>query len=243
MLKISDLFVSYGAIKAVKGISLELNEGEIVALIGNNGAGKTSTLNAICGIVKPVGGEIELFGESIGGLASDKIARKGIALVPEGRRIFAGMTVLENLEMGAFLRSDKEGIKKDLRKVFDLFPILEERKIQKGGTLSGGEQQMLAIGRAIMSNPKVMLFDEPSLGIAPIVVKSIFNTIKEINKSGIPVLLIEQNVYLSLSIADRGYVLETGEIIISDNSTSLLNNEMVKKAYLGIDEDEDLEAI
>ncbi|MEI7885630.1 MAG: ABC transporter ATP-binding protein [Clostridia bacterium] len=240
MLKITNLQVSYGAIKAVKGISLELNEGEIVAIIGNNGAGKTSTLNSICGVIKPAGGTIELFGESIGGLNSDMIAKKGIALVPEGRKIFAGMTTLENLEMGAFLRKDKDGIKKDFRKVFDLFPILEERKFQKGGTLSGGEQQMLAIGRAMMSNPKVMLFDEPSLGIAPLVVKNIFNTIKEINKTGIPVLIVEQNVYLSLAIADRGYVLETGEIIISDKSENLLNNDMVKKAYLGIDEEDDL---
>jgi branched-chain amino acid transport system ATP-binding protein len=243
MLKVSNLHVSYGPIKAVKGISFELNKGEIVALIGNNGAGKTSTLNSICGVIKPTGGKIELFGESIEGMSSDKIAKKGIALVPEGRKIFAGMTTLENLEMGAFLRKDKEGIKRDLRKVFDLFPRLEERKYQKGGTLSGGEQQMLAIGRAIMSDPKIILFDEPSLGIAPIVVTSIFNTIKEINKLGIPILVVEQNIYLSLSIADRGYVLETGDIVLSDTSKSLLDNEMVKKAYLGIEDDENSEAV
>lgn len=239
MLKISNLHVSYGAINAVKGISMELNEGEIVALIGNNGAGKTSTLNSICGVVKPTSGDIQLFGESICGLNSDKIAKKGIALVPEGRRIFAGMTVLENLEMGAFLRKDKVSINRDFAKVFELFPRLYERKFQKGGTLSGGEQQMLAIGRAIMSDPKVMFFDEPSLGIAPIVVKAIFDAIKEINKSGIPILLIEQNVYLSLSIADRAYVLETGEIVVSDNAKALLNNDMIRRAYLGIDDDEE----
>jgi branched-chain amino acid transport system ATP-binding protein len=235
MLKVDNLEVAYGAIKAVKGISFELNKGEIVALIGNNGAGKSSTLKAICGVVKSTG-SIELFGEQIQGLSSDVIASKKIALVPEGRRIFAGMTVLENLEMGAFLRTDKDGIKRDLEKVYDLFPILKERRYQKGGTLSGGEQQMLAIGRALMSDPKILLLDEPSLGLAPIVVESIFKVIKEINKSGIPILLVEQNVYLSLEVADRGYVLETGEIVISDTSENLLNNDLVKRAYLGIEE-------
>jgi len=236
MLKVDNLEVSYGAIKAVKGISFELNKGEIVALIGNNGAGKTSTLKAICGVVKSTG-SIELFGEQIQGLSSDKIAGKGIALVPEGRRIFAGMTVLENLEMGAFLRNDKEGIKNDLEKVYELFPILKERRHQKGGTLSGGEQQMLAIGRALMANPRIILFDEPSLGLAPIVVESIFETIKGINKTGIPVLLVEQNVYLSLAVADRGYVLETGEIVLADTSQNLQQNDLVRRAYLGIEEE------
>lgn len=238
MLKIDNLEVSYGAIKAVKGISLELHKGEIVALIGNNGAGKTSTLKAITGVLKPSGGTVELFGEEIGGMLSDQIAALGVAMAPEGRRIFAGMTTLENLEMGAFLRKDKEGVQQDLEKVFSLFPVLFERKYQKGGTLSGGEQQMLAIGRALMSSPKVLLLDEPSLGLAPLVVESIFETIKEVNKEeGLPILLVEQNVYLSLAVAQRGYVLETGAIVLTDTSDNLLNNEMVQKAYLGIEDD------
>lgn len=239
MLKVENLEVAYGAIKAVKGISLELHEGEIVALIGNNGAGKTSTLKAITGVLKPAGGTVELFGENVSGLPSDQIAARGVALSPEGRRIFAGMTVMENLEMGAFLRKDKEGIQRDLEKVFSLFPVLYERKEQKGGTLSGGEQQMLAIGRALMSNPRILLLDEPSLGLAPLVVESIFETIKSINQTGIPILLVEQNVYLSLAVANRGYVLETGSIVLTDTSANLLNNEMVKKAYLGIEEEEE----
>lgn len=239
MLKIENLEVSYGAIKAVTGISLTLEAGEIVALIGNNGAGKTSTLKAICGLLKPSGGKIEFLGESIGGLTPDKIAARGIAMVPEGRGIFAALSTLENLEMGAFLRNDKEGIKKDLRKVFDLFPILEERKKQQGGTLSGGEQQMLAIGRSLMSKPKALFLDEPSLGLAPKVVASIFAVIQEINKTGIPILLIEQNVYLALEVAHRGYVLETGSIVLADQSKNLLNNDMVKSAYLGLDDDDE----
>ncbi|ATW27904.1 ABC transporter ATP-binding protein [Candidatus Formimonas warabiya] len=236
MLRIEELEVSYGAISAVKGLSLELNQGEIVALIGNNGAGKTSTLKAISGMLKPSGGRVEFMGEKISGLPPHKIAARGIALAPEGRGIFAGLSVLENLEMGAFLRKNKESIQKDLHKVYQLFPVLEERKNQKGGTLSGGEQQMLAIGRALMSDPKALLLDEPSLGLAPQVVESIFETIKEINQTGIPILLIEQNVYLALEVANRGYVIETGEIILNDLAQNLLHNEMVQKAYLGIED-------
>lgn len=237
MLKIKNLEVTYGAISAVKGLSLELNQGEIVTLIGNNGSGKTSALKAISGMLRPAAGSIEFLGEEISGLPSHKIASKGIALSPEGRGIFAGLNVLENLEMGAFLRKDRDGMKKDLKKVYDLFPVLAERKNQKGGTLSGGEQQMLAIGRALMADPKVLMLDEPSLGLAPQLVESIFETIKEINQTGIPILLIEQNVYLALEVAHRGYVIETGVIVLSDTSHNLCNNEFVKKAYLGIEDE------
>jgi len=187
-------------------------------------------------MLKPSGGRVEFMGEKISGLPPHKIAARGIALAPEGRGIFAGLSVLENLEMGAFLRKNKESIQKDLHKVYQLFPVLEERKNQKGGTLSGGEQQMLAIGRALMSDPKALLLDEPSLGLAPQVVESIFETIKEINQTGIPILLIEQNVYLALEVANRGYVIETGEIILNDLAQNLLHNEMVQKAYLGIED-------
>jgi branched-chain amino acid transport system ATP-binding protein len=236
MLKVNNLTVTYGAINAVKGISFTLEKGEIVCIIGNNGAGKSSTLKALTGVVAPKSGDIELFGKNITGLASHLITACGIAMVPEGREIFTQMTVIENLEMGAFIRKDKDGIKKDMNKVFELFPVLSERKKQKSGTLSGGEQQMLAIGRALMEKPKILLLDEPSLGLAPILVESIFDAIIEINREeGISILLVEQNVYLALEVSSRGYVLENGSIVLKDTSKNLLNDEMVKRAYLGIE--------
>lgn len=237
MLKVENLSVSYGAIKAVRNISFQVGKGEIVSIIGNNGAGKSSTLKALTGIVTPAGGSIKLFGEEIAGTKAYKVSKMGMSMVPEGRGIYTRMTVLENLEMGAFNRKDKEGVKRDFDKVFDLFPVLGERRKQKGGSLSGGEQQMLAVGRAMMQSPKILLLDEPSLGLAPQVIESIFEVIKEINRvDGTPILLVEQNVYLALEVSNRGYVLETGEIILSDSSENLLQNETVQKAYLGVEE-------
>ncbi|MGD0622725.1 MAG: ABC transporter ATP-binding protein [Thermacetogeniaceae bacterium] len=237
MLVVKDLEVSYGAIKAVHGISLHVDQGEMVALIGNNGAGKTSTLKAITGINTSVKGCIEFNGENITGKPPDKIAARKVAMVPEGRRIFSGMTVQENLDMGAFLRRDAEGVKQDLEMVFNLFPVLGERSKQQGGTLSGGEQQMLAIGRALMARPKILLLDEPSLGLAPILVEAIFESILGINRQGIPILIVEQNVYLALSAATRGYVMESGQIALEGTSQELLANEMVQRVYLGMEED------
>ena len=237
MLKIEHLSVSYGAIKAVRDISFEVGKGEIVSIIGNNGAGKSTTLKALTGIVAPSEGTIRLFDEEITGTKAHKVARMGMSMVPEGRGIYTRMTVMENLEMGAFNRTDKAGVKRDLEKVLDLFPVLGERRKQKGGSLSGGEQQMLAVGRAMMQAPKILLLDEPSLGLAPQVVESIFEVVKEINREdGTPILLVEQNVYLALEVSNRGYVLETGEIILGDHSKNLLNNEMVQKAYLGVED-------
>lgn len=237
MLKVEHLSVSYGAIQAVRDISFEVGKGEIVSLIGNNGAGKSSTLKALTGIVKPAQGSIKLFDQEIAGVKAHKVSKLGMAMVPEGRGIFTRMTVLENLEMGSFNRPDKENIKRDLDKVFDLFPVLAERRKQKGGSLSGGEQQMLAVGRAMMQNPKILLLDEPSLGLAPQVVESIFEVVKEINREdGTPILLVEQNAYLALEVSNRGYVLETGEIIVQDESKKLLENEMVQRAYLGVED-------
>ncbi len=237
MLNVSNLCVNYGAISAVKDISFHLDKGEIISIIGNNGAGKSSTLKAITGLAAVRSGSIEMEGKTIQGLPPHTIAQNGIALVPEGRGIFAAMTVMENLEMGAFTRKDKAQIKKDLEHCFEMFPVLFERKNQKGGTLSGGEQQMLAIARAMMEKPKVLLLDEPSLGLAPKVIESIFNTIVAVNKTeGLPILLVEQNVYLALEIANRAYVLETGSIVLEGKSEDLLNNDMVRQAYLGIDE-------
>ncbi|QDW73115.1 ABC transporter ATP-binding protein [Lachnospiraceae bacterium KGMB03038] len=237
MLKVEHLSVSYGAIQAVRDISFEVGKGEIVSLIGNNGAGKSSTLKALTGIVKPAQGSIKLFDQEIAGVKAHKVSKLGMAMVPEGRGIFTRMTVLENLEMGAFNRPDKENVKSDLDKVFELFPVLAERRKQKGGSLSGGEQQMLAVGRAMMQNPKILLLDEPSLGLAPQVVESIFEVVKEINKKdGTPILLVEQNAYLALEVSNRGYVLETGEIIVYDESKKLLENEMVQRAYLGVED-------
>ena len=233
MLKIDELKVSYGGIQAVKGISFDVPEGAIVTLIGANGAGKSTTLRSIAGLVKPEFGRIHLQAEDITGLSPDKIVSKGITLVPEGRHVFPDLTVLENLKVGAYLRRDKDEIEHDLKWVYELFPRLQERSWQAAGTLSGGEQQMLAVGRALMSRPKLIMMDEPSLGLAPIVVKGIFDIIKEINRMGVTVLLIEQNANMALKIADVGYVLETGRIILSGSGQELLRNEQVKKAYLG----------
>ena len=233
MLEIKDLHVHYGVIEALKGISLEVNEGEIVALIGANGAGKTTMMQSISGIVKKSGGEINFLNESIMKANPKHIVEMGLTQVPEGRRIFTGMSVYENLMMGAFLRKDKDGIKCDYEKVCEQFPILKERMNQDASTLSGGEQQMLAMGRALMAKPKLLLLDEPSMGLAPILVKEIFNIIEEINKSGTTVLLVEQNAKMALSIAHRAYVLETGKVVMSGTGEELAKSPDVQKAYLG----------
>ena len=233
MLKIDNIDVYYGAIHALKGISLEVNEGEIVTLIGANGAGKSTTLRTISGLLKPKAGSITFLGQNIAGVRAHEIVKKGISQVPEGRRVFAEMTVMENLDLGAFVRKDKAGIQQDLKHVFELFPRLEERKNQSAGTLSGGEQQMLAMGRALMSRPKLLLLDEPSMGLAPLLIKEIFNIIVDINKSGTTVLLVEQNANMALSIANRAYVLETGLITLSGKAQDLAASEDVRKAYLG----------
>ena len=231
ILKINDLKVNYGGIEAVKGISFDVPKGEIITLIGANGAGKSSTLRAIAGLVKPASGSIVFSGEDITAKDPTAIVTKGITLVPEGRKIFPDLTVLENLRIGAYLRNDD--LTDDLNWVYDLFPRLKERSWQAGGTLSGGEQQMLAVGRALMSRPKVIMMDEPSLGLAPIIVRGIFDIIKEINKQGVTVLLIEQNANMALKTADLGYVMETGRITMSGSGAELLSDEQVKKAYLG----------
>ncbi len=233
MLKVNDLQVYYGAIHAIKGITFEVNEGEIVSLIGANGAGKTTTLHAVSGLLKPTSGEVSFLSSKIDNLSADKIVRKGIAHVPEGRRVFSQLSVQENLELGSFLVKDKNFIKNEYERVLTLFPRLKERLKQMAGTLSGGEQQMLAIGRALMSNPKMLLMDEPSMGLAPILVKEIFEIIKECNKQGMTILLVEQNAKMALNISHRAYVLETGKVVISDDAKNLLGNEEVKKAYLG----------
>ena len=231
ILKINDLKVNYGGIEAVKGISFDVPEGEIVTLIGANGAGKSSTLRAIAGLVKPASGTIEFKGENLAGKDPTTIVTKGITLVPEGRKIFPDLTVAENLKIGAYLRNDD--LTDDLNWVYDLFPRLKERSWQEGGTLSGGEQQMLAVGRALMSRPQVIMMDEPSLGLAPLVVRGIFDIIKEINKQGVTVLLIEQNANMALKTAHVGYVLETGRITMTGTGAELLANDDVKAAYLG----------
>ena len=233
MLDIKDINVYYGAIHAIKGISLSVEEGEIVTLIGANGAGKSTTLRTISGLLKPKTGEINFLNKNIAGMPAHKIVREGISQVPEGRRIFAEMTVLENLELGAFTRSDKDEIQNDFKMVFGRFPRLEERKSQLAGTLSGGEQQMLAMGRALMSRPKLLLLDEPSMGLAPLLIKEIFSIIVDINKTGTTVLLVEQNANMALSIANRAYVLETGRITISGDAKKLAASEDIRKAYLG----------
>ena len=231
ILSIHDLSVNYGGIEAVKGISFDVHEGEIVTLIGANGAGKSSTLRTIAGLVKPSGGTINFRGDNITGRDATTIVKKGITLVPEGRHIFPDLTVLENLKVGAYLRSDD--ISGDIQWVYDLFPRLRERSWQAGGTLSGGEQQMLAVGRALMSRPKLIMMDEPSLGLAPLVVRDIFEIIRQINHQGVSILLIEQNANMALKVADSAYVMETGCITLSGAGKDLLNNEAVKKAYLG----------
>ena len=231
ILTVKDLTVHYGGIEAVKGISFEVHEGEIVTLIGANGAGKSSTLRSIAGLVKPAGGEIIFRGDNITGRDSAVIVKKGITMVPEGQRIFPDLTVLENLKVGAYLRSDD--IAGDIQWVYELFPRLKERSWQAGGTLSGGEQQMLAVGRALMARPKLIMMDEPSLGLAPLVVKDIFSIIKQINREGVTILLIEQNANMALKVADTAYVMETGRITLSGTGAELLANDAVKAAYLG----------
>ena len=233
MLTINDINVFYGAIHAIKGVSLEVNEGEIVTLIGANGAGKSTILRTISGLLKPKTGSIQFEGQEIAGMPAHEIVKTGISQVPEGRRIFAEMSVLENLELGAFTRKDKDGIKADMELVFERFPRLKERIGQLAGTLSGGEQQMLAMGRALMSRPRLLLLDEPSMGLAPLLIKEIFAIIQDINKTGTTVLLVEQNAKMALSIADRAYVLETGKVVLEGPARDLLGNEEVKKAYLG----------
>ncbi|MFS0892044.1 ABC transporter ATP-binding protein [Peribacillus frigoritolerans] len=233
MLKIEDINVYYGNIQALKGISLSINEGEIVTLIGANGAGKSTLLKSISGLLKPKQGKIIYEGDSIGGKAAQSIVKMGISHVPEGRRVFANMSVEENLQLGAYLRKDKAGIKQDMEKVYELFPRLLERLKQQSGTLSGGEQQMLAMGRALMAKPRLLLLDEPSMGLAPLLVKQIFHIIEEINKTGTTILLVEQNANLALSIADRAYVVETGRIVLSGKSEELTASEEIKNAYLG----------
>ena len=233
MLKITDLNVYYGGIHALSDVSIEVSEGEIVTLVGANGAGKTSTLRAISGLVPVTGGKIEFEGQDLSKVAPNRIPYLGISHVPEGRRIFATMTVQENLELGAYCRKDKSGIAQDYETVLEKFPRLKERMKQRAGTLSGGEQQMLAMGRALMSRPKILLMDEPSMGLAPIIVKEIFSIIVDINKSGTTVLLVEQNANMALSIANRAYVIETGRITLEGKAADLLNDESVKKAYLG----------
>lgn len=232
-LEIRDLHVSYGGIRALKGIDLTVEEGQIVTLIGANGAGKSTTLRAISGLQKPQSGSILYGGEELVGLPAKEIVRRGIIHVPEGRRVFPDMTVADNLKIGAFLRKDKDGIASDMDYVYSLFPRLKERSWQPAGTLSGGEQQMLAVGRALMSRPKVLMMDEPSLGLAPLIVKDIFSIIRRVNADGITVLLIEQNANAALRIADYGYVLETGVIALTGTGEELLRNESVREAYLG----------
>jgi len=235
MLELKDVHTYYGNIHALKGISLKVDNGEIVTLIGSNGAGKTTTLRTIQGLLKPRSGSIKLDELELHKLPSHQVATHGIAQSPEGRMIFPRMSVMENLEMGAYARDDKEGILQDLERVLNLFPRLKERIKQKGGTLSGGEQQMLAMARALMARPRILLLDEPSMGLAPILVDLIFDTIISINKEGTTILLVEQNALMALSIANRGYVLQTGEIILSDTAENLKNNNEVQKSYLGVE--------
>ena len=233
MLEIKDIHVYYGAIHAIKGVSLSVRQGEIVTLIGSNGAGKSTTLRTISGLLKPKEGDILFEGESIASRPAQDIVKAGISQVPEGRRIFANMTVMENLELGAFSRSDADGIEADMHMVFERFPRLLERKEQAAGTLSGGEQQMLAMGRALMSHPRLLLLDEPSMGLAPLLIREIFSIIEDINRAGTTVLLVEQNANMAVSIAHRAYVLETGRIALSGDAKELAASEEVRKAYLG----------
>jgi branched-chain amino acid transport system ATP-binding protein len=233
ILEVENIHTFYGSIEALKGISIEVKEGEIVTLIGSNGAGKSTTLRSISGLNAPKTGKIIYDGEEIQGTPAHEVAAMGIAQAPEGRRIFPRLTVGENLDMGAFLRSNREEILRDRERVFELFPRLKERETQKGGTMSGGEQQMLAMGRAMMANPKMLLLDEPSLGLAPVVVDRIYETIRTINQQGVTILLVEQNANYALDVSARGYVLETGKVALADQSSALRSNEEVQKAYLG----------
>lgn len=235
MLEVQNIHTYYGNIHALKGISLTVEEGEIVTLIGANGAGKTTTLRTISGLLKPRQGKVFLEGEDLADYKAHEIVYKGVAMVPEGRRVFSKLTVAENLDMGAYHRRDRKGIAEDLERVFALFPRLKERRNQVAGTLSGGEQQMLATARALMARPRLLLLDEPSMGLAPILVEDVFETIQEINKEGTTILLVEQNAHMALQIADRGYVLQTGEIVLSDTAEGLRRNPMVQKAYLGME--------
>lgn len=232
MLKVENINVYYGAIHAIKGVSFEVNDGEIVTLIGANGAGKSTVLKTVSGLLRSKGGAINFMGESISAVQPHKIVERGLAHVPEGRRIFLQMTVMENLEMGAYTQS-KSGIDEDLERIFSLFPRLKERKKQVAGTLSGGEQQMLAMGRALMSHPKLLMLDEPSMGLAPILVEQIFEIISDMHKTGTTILLVEQNAQMALSVADRAYVLETGTIAVSGTGKELVESDRIKKAYLG----------
>ena len=235
ILELNDVHAYYGKIHALKGISLIVEEGEIVTLIGGNGAGKTTTLRTICALMRPTTGTVTFKDEGLDRYKPSELTARGIAMVPEGRGVFARMTVLENLEMGAFHRKDKAAILEDIEKIYELFPRLKERRTQLAGTMSGGEQQMLVMGRAMMSRPTLLLLDEPSMGLAPVLVEAIFSTIVDINKQGTTVLLVEQNALMALNIANRGYVLQTGEIVLSDDAKALQNNAMVQKVYLGIE--------
>jgi branched-chain amino acid transport system ATP-binding protein len=233
LLELEDVKVQYGAIEAVKGVSLRVDEGELVTLIGGNGAGKTTTLKAISGVKKPSSGSIRFNARPIERMRPDEIVEAGLSQAPEGRRVFPRMSVRENLEMGAYGRRDRDGISKDFERVYELFPVLMERKDQAGGTLSGGEQQMLAIGRALMSRPRLLMLDEPSMGLAPLLVERIFDLLAEIHRGGTTILLVEQNAHMALNLADRGYVLESGKITLEDQAEALLGNDAVRKAYLG----------
>jgi branched-chain amino acid transport system ATP-binding protein len=233
MLELADVHTYYGNIRALKGVSLRVDRGEIVTLIGANGAGKSTTLKTVIGLVHPLRGTVTFNGQRIDTLATDRIVRLGIAQSPEGRRIFPRMTVMENLELGAFVRADRENVAQDLERVFTLFPRLKERVTQKGGTLSGGEQQMLAMGRALMARPTVLLLDEPSMGLSPILVETIFQVIQDINQQGTTILLVEQNARMALRVAHRGYVIQTGRIVLQDTGGNLLKSDLVRKTYLG----------
>jgi branched-chain amino acid transport system ATP-binding protein len=235
LLEVNDIHTYYGNIHALKGISLTVEEGEIVTLIGANGAGKTTTLRSISGLLQPRRGTIRFDGEDLANYKAHEVVYKRVAMVPEGRGVFARLTVAENLDMGAYSRTDKAQVSDDLERIFSLFPRLKERRTQVAGTLSGGEQQMLATGRALMANPRLLLMDEPSMGLAPVLVESIFDTIEAVNKEGTTILLVEQNAQMALSIAHRGYVLQTGQIVLTDTAANLQKNETVQKAYLGIE--------
>ena len=234
MLEVDDVHTYYGNIHALKGVSISVEEGEIVTLIGANGAGKSTTLNTICGLLRPRQGHVRLHGDDLRQYRAHEIVGKGVVQVPEGRRVFGRLTVTENLEMGAYSMSDRQNVQQGVDRVFALFPRLKERRKQVAGTLSGGEQQMLATGRALMANPKLLLMDEPSMGLAPVLVDSIFETIKHLHEQGTTILLVEQNARMALQVADRGYVLETGQVVLSDQAENLRQNEQVQKAYLGI---------